>query len=636
MTTADRRQPPPPSQADAAGAAGARPLLPLGATIVAALQIQGEHARIAIGDLSSGTLALKQTQTLPAANLGPIADLFEQLGIQLVLRVAPAAEVLCRTAPLPGTGTPSSNATETRETPRPSDRSELASALELLAEAELPANLPWWRRCSGVIALGPGGSQHAALLVGWPEAKTTDRRSRSLRAPWPCPEVWIPEPACLAIVAAAADATFAASVDRAAGSLALVAAGPTKSLVRVLRLPSDADSWAASVAKAGAETAAAVDLAAPPLRLPVQDPALVLPGAPSPRLASQPRDAAFTSTFGLAVAALHAWSSGDPAVQSFAALFAVEPVARASILERTLRWLSHPWRAAAAIVLALAILLGLPLAVAETRLDLLQKKIGDVDAMRTRLAAAEQRAAFYQLLRDRRWPMTKLLADIAGAAPLGIRLEAVELAPPDTVLLRGTAETTSLVTTFRENLASTQLFNSVTTPTTGSTAEGVQFQLQARIAPRTAIFPVTPKDDFAARTLAQRMYGDEAVAAATRPERARRTRDRDGTRTPPSDRPSTPDRSARTPAPTQAPTPSGPAAAKPIPTPITDADIAKLTSTQAMLEGAKRKSAARLPTTDETTRQRLMEEAAKLDDRMKQARTDAPAPSPTPARGPRS
>ncbi|MBY0260764.1 MAG: hypothetical protein K2Q20_00370, partial [Phycisphaerales bacterium] len=59
--------------------------------------------------------------------------------------------------------------------------------------------------------------------------------------------------------------------------------------------------------------------------------------------------------------------------------------------------------------------------------------------------------------------------------------------------------------------------------------------------------------------------------------------------------------------------------AAPPPPPLTDAQIAKLTGTQAMLEWAKRRKAAAQPGLDEATKARLTDEAEKSQRRMKDA-----------------
>jgi Tfp pilus assembly protein PilN len=580
----------PTSAPPAAATAGGRSALPSAPRVLAALHIQGDSARLALAQVDAGRLTLAQTQTLPASDLAGIERLLDERGVELLIRVLPAAHTVCRTAALP--------AAENGALPPPD---ALAGAIDLLAEGELPSSLPWWRRSGGMIALG---GKSAALLLGWPDGPQKSG-GRAPKTAWPCPDVFIAEPAALAHLAAIAETPIAVSTDRAAGSLALVAAGREKLVARTLRLPGGEASWATGVARAVSETASAAGLAAPALRPGVQDPQVHLPGKP-PVLAGQPRDPAFINTFGLAVAALELWASADPLRRGFFSLFQAEPVEKAPFYERVVRWFARPWRAAAAILVGLALFLGLPLAIAQTRLDLLTRSIGDVEAMRARLAASEQNAAFYELLRDRRWPMTKLLADISGAAPEGVRLEAVELATGETVSIRGIGETNTLVTTFRENLAATRVFTQVTTPTTGRTADGVTFQLQAKIEPRTAVFPVTPKDDFAAKTLAQRMYGDDAVSSAgAAPVR------RDPIRPRPQQSPRAAEPAVQAPASAGSAGSTAPAR-RPPPEPISDDQIARLNAGQAMLEFAKRQSASRTPGLDAATRQRLTDEVAKI------------------------
>jgi hypothetical protein len=211
--------------------------------------------------------------------------------------------------------------------------------------------------------------------------------------------------------------------------------------------------------------------------------------------------------------------------------------------------------------------------------------------------------------------MTKLMADIAASTPEGITLDVLELNQGESITLRGTARSNDLVTTFRENLARTRVFEGIATPTVGSSSEGVQFQLQARVSPTGALYRGEHADDFATNPLGKRLYGDAFVADdradgdSPRLLAGERVPDRSG---PGDETPSSRSTSSRSSGTAAPPAPT-------IPPPLSDADIAKLDRTGAMKEFASRKKAASQQGLDAATKQRLLDEAEKARARMTEA-----------------
>ncbi len=207
--------------------------------------------------------------------------------------------------------------------------------------------------------------------------------------------------------------------------------------------------------------------------------------------------------------------------------------------------------------------------------------------------------------------MTKLMADISGATPEGVTLDSVTLAPDQGLALKGSAESQELLNQLQKSLNDTGLFEKLKVARAEATSSGVSFDLSADVVnPHT---PVKPADDFAARPLAVRLYGEdatlypstsEAAADASGPERREGRSGRD-------------DRSERR---TRESPSARPAPAKvEIPPPLTDEQIGALDRAGAMKEWALRKKVAGSTQVDAPTRERLEKEIPKLAERMRAA-----------------
>lgn len=564
---------------------------------VAAVQAErsGELG-IVIAEIGGGSVAVIETLRTDTAHFG---ELLKGRKVELVLRLAPSSETICRVLALPAVES--------------ADRAELADALTLMAESELPSSLPWYRRAAGVLRLG---AAQGALMTGWnPADGDPASRTASLST---VPEVWTAEIAALAALGSATSAgPLLGLADAGSGTLAVLAAGPKRTLARVLRL-TPGEGWSAAARGAWQETAAAAGLegAAAP-----NTDGLTLPQAGSTRLGGAMRDRDWFTRYGLAFGSILLYADADAAVSSLVALAAREPRNRRPLVQRTIDWLALPRHAVMIGAACLAVALLSPLVAAKARHAILSHRAGSADSLDTRLADAERRVGFYRLLGEKRWPMTKLLSQIAGAAPVGVTLDTVELPQGETVTIRATASSSELVSTFRKNLTDTRVFTNVATPTIETTSDGVTFQLQARVVQNFALQAKEPLDDFAAKTLAQRLYGEDAgdtprfdeedEPADRGPERRASSRET---------RRDEPDRSSGRASNTA---PAAPAAGD-IPPPISDEEIAKLDWGAAMREFGRRRKASTLPGIDEATKARLISEYEKARARMQEAAPQAP------------
>ncbi|MBY0311813.1 MAG: PilN domain-containing protein [Phycisphaerales bacterium] len=551
-----------------------------------------------VGGGSTSGIEIKAVQTIPESGAAAaIAALLEQHRVDLVIRVLPGSCSIARVTVLPETG----------DGPNGSSPAQIADALSLLGESELPTALPSYRRSAGLVFPGRGASRRPiGLLTGWPSTGAVEPIPGQRLA-----EIFVAEPAALAALAQLVGGVERAwSVD--GPSISVVCVGAEKTVVRVSRCTgSDLDAAATRVVQESSR-AAGIETHGVSVRAHAGETLDLHPWPNSPRIAGQARDERWLRSFGIAAGALAVYADPSPTVHGLANLHEVAPQLKPPILVRISRAFGRPMVAAILLGLCAIIAIGLPISVSYARVKMLEKQVTDEKSLMTRNAADERDLAFYRLLGEKRWPMTKLLADIAGACPVGVSLDAIELGVGEQVVLRGNAENSGLITTFRENLGKTRIFGDVATPSTTPGTDGVSFTMNAKIAPGAARFPAKPVDDFAAKPLVERIHGDSARSTGKRTTATGSRRDRTSGTAASRNSPSTTSRS-----PTVSTTP--PREAPVIPPPLTDAQIAKLSGADAMKEWGARRKASTQSGVDEATRKRLAEEAEKARARMQEA-----------------
>ena len=576
---------------------------------VAALHSQGGVVRAVVVGIEDGEATLKAAETLhPGAGPGGLTTLAERVGgIDLVIRVLPPAMTVARVVALPETGEGGSS-------------EGTADALALMAETDLPSAVPEHRRAAGVINPGRGGGggagrQAVGLLTAWPESAELDAAGRMGRV---SPEVAISEVAAVAVLAQMVGGVERAwTVDRATGAMTVLAAGPEKTVVRVARVPAG-EAGLEMRRSVIAETSKAAGLGA--TAGPTGTAWLEMDPAPaSARILGQTRSNEWVEDFGLAAAAAMAFADANPAVNGLVGLHEIEPKARPPVLQRMSEWLGSPGRAAAIVGVCIVAAVGIPIGMSMAKVRLLERAIPNEAELRAAVAQDEKDLAFAKLLREKRWPMMKLLADVAGACPEGINIDTVELGQGEGVSIRGLAEDTDKLSTFRERLGQTKVFSDIALPMNNPKIEGVQFQLTAKVAPGGATFVAKPAEDWAARTLFERMYHEKprgstgSAAGAARTDRSARSDRRPSTT--PSRTNGSSGGSSRAERATTGAT-AKPAEKVVIPPPLSDAAIARLSRDDAMKEWANRKKVAGQPGVDEATRRRLMDESEKARARM--------------------
>jgi hypothetical protein len=571
---------------------------------VAALHSQGGVVRVVVVGIDDGETTLKTAETLhPGAGPGGLATLAEKVGgIDLVIRVLPPAFTVARVVALPDAGEGETSNEST------------ADALALMGETDLPSAIPAFRRAAGLINPGRGAGRKAVgLLTAWPETSQLDAAGRMGRI---APEVAISEVAAVAMLGQLSGGVERAwTVDRLTGAMTVLAVGPEKTVVRVARVPAG-DAGMDMRRSVIAETSKAAGL----LPSPASTGTAWLEMDPSPasaRILGQVRSSEWVQDYGLAAAAAVAFADANPAVNGLVGLHEIEPKAKPPVLQRISEWLGSPVRAAAIIGICVLAAICIPIGVSMAKVKLLEKAITNEGELRARNAQDDKDVRFARLLREKRWPMLKLMADVAGACPEGINIDAVELTQGDGVSVRGIADDTDKLSTFRERLGQTKVFSDIAMPMTNPKPEGVQFQLSAKVPAGAATYAVKPADDWAAKTLFERIYHEPPKGAAhttaSRPERTDRTdrtsRADRGDRT--NNNGNNNSRSDRTTTPA-----AKPAEKVVIPPALSDAAIAKLSRDDAMKEWTNRKKVAGQPGVDEATKKRLMEESDKAKARM--------------------
>ncbi len=572
---------------------------PNGAARVAVLHQQGGLWRLLVAEHRMGVSVI-ESATVTADPAGAVAAAEQRHGFTRIIRLVPGRQTVARAAAI-----------------AVAEASEMSAALSLLAEAQLPENIPPHRRAAGLVPDVDRPGSRTALLTGWsggdgPEFATLHPDIE---------ETWTTEVAALAALrAGVTGCVFFA--DPSDGALALLASSDEKSSVRVL--VEDASSparFADAVGAVVAETCTSLDLPTPAVALAGAHPILHLAPHDVAALRSSvraiPDSRTWLPEFGIALGAAMLALSKDPLTRPLAALRATAPVARDPLVRRAADWLGSSRNARTLLVASVALALVGPLAISWGRLAVLDAKAAHLAEREQERADAQRRTAMYQQLEAARWPMTKLLADVAGAVPVGVVASSVRLSTDQGLTIQGTADAAELVNAMQGNLNAMRVFGNVKIGRMESSSSGVEFDLSADVVKPHLL--ARPREDFAAQPLAVRLYGEGASNTAPPAGSAFASSNGSGRRTTTAPRPSesTPSSSE-----TIRTTPRPAAAPGEPPPPLTDEQIAAMDRRTAMTEWANRRTwPQKNPGLDAATKARLEEEATKLRDQM----TKAPA-----------
>jgi hypothetical protein len=574
------------------------------------------RAAAAIADLPRKVerVAILDRATFIAGKWDQVASWLRERRAGVVLRVASSSRCIAKVISVPEL-----------EAGTAMNRTALTEALRILAEAEAPA-MPWWRRAAGTLPRLNADWRDVAIVTGLSGAQSDSGDGAILaeRIEGKGGGKIVTEVAALAgLASSVGEVVLAARADSSTGSVSIIAQGQGdagRTLVRAVKADApDTTAWERSIRAILAETAEAAGL--PLVRV-----SAIHPGHPVfLDLTGEVASPSWAIDWGMAIGALAIWGNHDEAVRPLASITLDEPQPLVSARDRAIRYFAKPSRAAAIIAVSVAAMVLIPLSTAWGRLKILERRAAAAH-LEQRSAEGKRSVGFYSTLRERRWPMAKLLADLAGNAPPGVEIDSIELAQGEAVAIRGTAERYGLVEKFRTDLAETRVFSELTTPSveSGESGEGVRFQLTARVTGSGAIYPAKWQGDYTATSLGAQKFGQDwkEPEIAHQPEDSRsrsaaRTRDRESAGSSRRNGNSTAAGSSS----------SAPSAAAPFvpPPPLTDADIAKMDRTAAMKEFGSRKAAA-AKAVDPDVKRRLNEEAEKAKQRMQSAPTTGGTP----------
>ncbi len=469
------------------------------------------------------------------------------------------------------------------------DAAQMTAAAALLAEAELPPSLPAHRRAGGLLSgvARPGVRQ--AMAVGWLD------RGVDIEPLGTLPEAFCTPASAMAFLRG--DQPCIACADPSGDAYAVLAVGAERGVLRiVLEDAMNAESLA-SMAR-GALLAAATSVGETADVRPAE---VMLDASSRAWLASKVEgfrdEQSWIDQYALALGAAMVATTPDAA--SMAGLTAAPPEIVEPVPVRMAKWLSHGHRPWGVGIAACGLLLLAPWGLASARDSILTGRVRVIEEMKRGNADVDRQAALYAQLDISRWPISKLLADVSAATPVGVVATDLRLAPEQGFSFQGTAASADLVNVFQRNLGDTRLFRSIKVNRTETTSGGsVEFNLSADLIPAQAHAPVKPASDFAAESLSKRLHGVEVVAGAPSTAGGGDDRGRRG------DRRNEPEQveSRRPVAPSDA-----------LPPVVTDEDIKKMDRATANRAWVARKVyVQKNPTLDPAVKQRLQDEESKI------------------------
>jgi hypothetical protein len=538
---------------------------------------------LVVAERRDGSPRIVEVRQVDVSNPEQLRKEMHRLKADRVIHLIPASETVVRLIEIPG-----------------GDAEHMIDALDLLAEAELPDTVPAHRRGAGVIPLPASGGHRAALLTAWTAAPGND----SVDLP---EERWTSEVSALPWLLGKHTGAYAFTADRRTGSVAITGRQETRGVVRATRVDGGdklrfVSSVQSAVAECGIES----------LQIPSDGNAVtMLDDASTKALAEhapgQSIDAAWLNRYGVAAgAAIGALRSGTAGARLFE-LRRQPPRRHIGPGERTVRWLVRPVNAGVLVALGLLAMLIVPYASAQMRKNVLEGQLQQVRETVGDMGELQRRSAFYAALEDRRWPMTKLLADIASAMPVGVQAESITITAGERWTLRGTAERSSLISQFVANLNDSGVFQA-NQAGRESTEEGVEFDLEGFAPGRFSA--ASELDDFSEQTLSIRLYGEEVPLVRVSTDEEGEDGSSGGSRS--ASRSSGGRRSIFSGSGDRSPEP------EPVPEALSDEQISEMDRTATMKEFGDRRRASNRADIDAETRQRLEDEVEKLRNRLRE------------------
>lgn len=470
---------------------------------VAVIHARPDRWRVVVARPAGERAEIIEAKALTAGDVDGVRQLISKHDAQSILRVLPASEVITKLVEIPD---------------GPDD--DLVDAASLLAEVHLPESIPSYRRSWGVIGGGADAGMRPAVLSGWLGRDEQDHPAILGNGS----EHLTSETNALAALTRHAGGVgiTVGYVDLESGSAAVIATGADMTMARSTRFPGEIPD------KIGALDTALLNASkrsgSPNSSLEVLESDSArwmfsgdLLGAMSSMFSAPRNDVAWAAEFGVAASAAAGFLTAPLTERSLHRL-RFEPIKKQrSRLESIVRFFESPKNAAGVIAAAAALLVGLPYVGAmlevqaqQARADRYEAALG-LDAPEA--LSLEDQAVLYSALDRHRWPMTKLIADIAACLPAVsstdyATIESVYMEAGAGVSVSGIATSLEMVTAFREALAQSEVFGSIEIEQTRSIPEqagSVEFDITGSVSRPFVTAKNLP--DYASYTATDVAYG---------------------------------------------------------------------------------------------------------------------------------
>lgn len=435
-----------------------------------ALHRQAEHWQAVLAENRSGRLHVVEHHSIASRDGDRLGSLIARSDPDRLVVVLPGGSVVCRVLEVPAL-----------------DDAAAGQAAELQAEADLPSVLPAHRRRCALLPWRTPVDNRLAAAFGWP-GRAPESVSPSIGAP-----TYTGEAAALLellILSGAGEGTIA-SLDRDHHSIELASHVNGLTVVRTARLGEE--RWSTEAARvmvetalsAGADDAALADIeqrASSAAR--AQRQCLLADADCLARLARMipgtSADAAWWNRCGVAAGAALAALGPRRAI---AELLDEPPQPPRGAILSLLTWLGDRAHARGVVLAALLLIVVAPVLGGWSRYAILEHKTRQLDKVSADARERKAEADFFRTLRRHRWPMTKILADVAGMAPYDLTFESINIDSTSGITISGSTSLAhqSKVFDFHGLLLSSRLFSQVKSPNVTSGEDKIEFELQATV-----------------------------------------------------------------------------------------------------------------------------------------------------------
>ncbi len=484
------------------------------ATNVAVLHRAAGRVRGLVAATGVGRPKITAWREFDAGQTDAVGPWLETLNVSRVIGVLPSAAVICRTCTLPE-----------------AEPQQLDQAISLQAEANFPTAVAH-RLAHAILPAAGGEMSRSGIIVAWPETAVVEV------PPISQPITFTPDVVALAALFNGARPTEALLwLDAGDGSVAVALAHANGVVLRAARgNASTAASWAESVRGMLAETALNVGHTAAFTESLAGDAAGRLRGIAHPSgaffgptetlVALQARieapaaaETAWWRDYAVAVGALLA---AQGPLAPLTRLRSSAPLETPSRLDAIAKGLSDSNTMIKVVAACLLLAMLGPLLLSGLRLGLLNLRLPESELTKQIAQARDTgiQLALYSELRDRAWPMTKILADITCNTPEGIDLDEIRIRHGEQVSVIGKAKRSKTMSApeaiaqMQENLGLCRVFSDISTRWRDADSYGsYEFTLTATVAKPYHRHDYTELD-YAEKTRAERLYGAAATVVS--------------------------------------------------------------------------------------------------------------------------